>query len=205
MNCIEIWQEINGFENYAVSNFGNVKSIERLAPHPRARDGVALKREHLLKPFLNHKGYLMVKLYNDNQMKSIAVHRLVANAFVENPLSLPCVNHKDENKQNNCVDNLEWCTNDYNVHYGTAIKRKSKSLRESEAHKRYSERRCKRVEQTDMNGNVIKIWKSVVSVSAGGFDDSSVIACCKGRKESYKGYKWKYHNEDKTLRIEKGV
>ena len=187
----EVWKRIPGFDNYTVSNLGNVKSIERTTQHPRARIGVAIKKEHLLKPFENHKGYLMVKLYNNNKSKSISVHRLVAVAFIDNPLSLPQVNHKDENKQNNCVENLEWCTNDYNIHYGTAIKRKGESIKKSEAHKKYSEKRCKKVAQIDKE-KTIKVWESVVSVKSRGFCPESVIACCKGRRQSYKGFKWQY-------------
>ena len=188
----EVWKSIDGFGNYMVSNLGNVKSIERLAFHPRARRGVATKREHLLKPFLNHKGYPMVKLYHNTKTKTIAIHRLVAGAFIENPHSLPQVNHKDENKQNNNVDNLEWCTNDYNVHYGTVIRRRGESIKNSEAHKRYSERRCKKVAQLDDKNNILKVWKSVVSAEDDGFYSDGVIACCKGRKQTYKGYKWQY-------------
>ncbi len=188
----EAWETVQGFENYMVSNLGNVKSVEHLAHHPRARRGVAIKRGHLLKPNTNHKGYLMVKLYNGHKAKSIAIHRLVAKAFIPNPDNLPQINHKDENKQNNCVNNLEWCTNDYNAHYGTAIERKGESIRKSEAHKRYSKNRCKKVAQIDNNDNIIKVWESVVSVNIGGFYDGGVIDCCKGRREMYKGYKWQY-------------
>lgn len=191
----EVWKTINGFENYMVSNLGNVRSIDRTTFHPKARTGIAPKKGRLLKPFPNHKGYLMVKLYQSRKPKTIAIHRLVATAFVENPFSLPQVNHKDENKQNNDVTNLEWCTNDYNIHYGTAIKRLGESIRNSEAHKRYSKTRCKRVVQTDMRGNIIKVWESIVSTETNGFYPEGVIACCKGRKPSYKGFKWKYYSE----------
>lgn len=188
----EIWKTIDEYEFYMVSNLGNVKSIERTVPHPRAKSGVSIKREHLLKPNITHKGYLTVKLYNGNKAKSVVIHRLVAKAFIPNPYNLPQVNHIDENKTNNCVENLEWCTNDYNAHYGTAIKRKSESIRNSEAHKAYSERRCKKVAQLDDRNNILKVWKSVVATKNGGFCSDGVIACCKGRKQTYKGYKWQY-------------
>lgn len=194
MDCKEVWKKVVGFENYEVSNLGNVRSITRITYHPRARTGVSTKKGRLLRPFPNHKGYLMVKLYQDGNQKSVSIHRLVATAFINNPLSFPQVNHKDENKQNNCVANLEWCTNDYNVHYGTAIKRKGESIRNSEAHKMYSKTRCKEVVQTDMNERIIKVWESVVSVETEGFCAEGVIDCCKGRRQSYKGFKWQYHN-----------
>ena len=188
----EVWKTIDGFENYMVSNLGNVKSVERTVFNPKSRSGVAVKKELQLKPNLNHKGYLVVKLYNNNKSKSVAIHRLVAKAFIPNPDNLPQVNHKDENKTNNNVENLEWCTNDYNIHYGTIAKRLSEAIRNSEAHKAYSKRRCKKVAQIDESGNIIEIWNSVVSVSTKGFYPESVIACCKGRKQTYKGYKWQY-------------
>ena len=98
----ETWRNISDFERYQVSNYGRVKN---------------LATNHILKPFIASSGYLAVALGSGNKRY---VHRLVAQAFIPNPTSLPQVNHRDENKQNNCVDNLEWCTASYNVNYGTA-------------------------------------------------------------------------------------
>lgn len=84
--------------------------------------------KRFLKPYLNEKGYLRVRL-GGKYGKHYFVHRLVAEAYLPNPYSLPQVNHKDEDKTNNCMENLEWCTNEYNYSYGTRIDRVSRANR----------------------------------------------------------------------------
>lgn len=106
----EIWKPIKGYEGlYEVSNLGRVKS---------------LRRNSILKAVL-HNGYLIVSLRNNGITQQCRVHRLVAEAFILNPYNLPCVNHKDEIKTNNKVDNLEWCSVKYNTNYGTGIQRRA--------------------------------------------------------------------------------
>lgn len=120
---MEVWKDIPGYEGlYQVSNLGGVKSIKR----PDAA-GSRLLREKILKPTIGTRGYLNVGLRKDNMQKKIEVHRLVAMAFIPNPQNLPQVNHKDEDKVNNCVDNLEWCSRSYNVNYGTRNGRMTKT------------------------------------------------------------------------------
>lgn len=105
----EIWKPIKGYEGlYEVSSLGNVKS---------------LRRNVFLKPGRKESGYLIVSLYKHNSGKNFYVHRLVAEAFIPNPDNLPIINHKDEVKTNNCVDNLEWCDYKYNNSFGTRIER----------------------------------------------------------------------------------
>ena len=110
---LEIFKDIKGYEGlYQVSNLGNVKSLNY------NHTG----KERILKPGLV-KEYLKVSLCKNNKIRMFSVHRLVAEIFLPNPDNLPCVNHKDENKQNNCVDNLEWCTYKYNANYGNRNKK----------------------------------------------------------------------------------
>ena len=102
---MEIWQTIEGYDNYQISNYGNVKNITT---------------GKLLKTRVNNStGYVMVDIRNCGQRKTFSIHRLVAMAFIPNEDGFPQVNHKDENKQNNHVDNLEWCSSKYNVNYGS--------------------------------------------------------------------------------------
>lgn len=111
----EIWKDIAGYENlYQVSNLGNIKSIGRMNYDINTKKVVFLKKEMPLKPFLNHKGYKMVKLQKNKNKKTISIHRLVAQTFIDNPNNLPQVNHINGNKQDNRVENLEWCDNTYN-------------------------------------------------------------------------------------------
>lgn len=111
----EVWKDIPGYEGiYQISNFGRVKSLERYVRH--CRGGNKIIKEKILKPRVVAEGYLQISLCG-NIFKEELIHRLVAKAFIPNPDNLPQVNHKDENKQNNRVDNLEWCTRIYNQQY----------------------------------------------------------------------------------------
>ena len=121
----EIWKDIEGYEGlYQVSNKGRVKSLSRLVV--RVGKPNYITKEKILKcSELQGTGYLAVSLGSNNNFKSMLVHRLVAQAFIPNPDNLPCVNHKDETRNNNDVRNLEWCTQKYNCNYGTARQRNS--------------------------------------------------------------------------------
>ena len=110
----EIWKNIQGFEGlYQVSNLGRVKSFRRSTKF-------GAPDELILHPSIISSGYAVVTLYSEKGRAKRQVHRLVASAFIPNPNNFPCVNHKDENKLNNFVENLEWCTYQYNNNYGTA-------------------------------------------------------------------------------------
>lgn len=121
----EVWKDIPGFEGkYQVSNYGMVKSIN----YHRG------KKSRILKQSLRIDGYFQVVLCKSGNLYYRLVHRLVAEAFIPNPENLPVINHKDENSTNNYVCNLEWCTQQHNVNYGTGLKRaletrKTKSTR----------------------------------------------------------------------------
>lgn len=112
----EIWKDIKGYEGYyQVSNMGNVKSLERTVTKS---DGVVqIRKERIMSKRESTDGYYIAKLNVNNNSKSIAIHRLVAQHFIPNPDNLPEVNHIDTNRKNNRVDNLEWCTHKDNVRY----------------------------------------------------------------------------------------
>lgn len=119
----ELWKDIGIVKGvdlsglYQISNLGRVKSLERYDVSGR------LIREKILKPCPEHYGYLVVTLCTGTISKVFKVHRLVAEAFIPNPNNLPQINHKDEDKTNNNVNNLEWCTSEYNANYGTRNER----------------------------------------------------------------------------------
>lgn len=120
----EEWRDIKGYEGYyQVSNLGRIRSLDRIIlkinGHTERRKG------QLMSQVYDKDGYLTVGLRKDRRKITYGVHRLVANAFIQNPYNLPEVNHKDENKENNNIDNLEWCTTKYNINYGTAIDRRT--------------------------------------------------------------------------------
>lgn len=164
----EIWKDIKGFEGlYQVSNMGRVRSL---------RKNIILKSRIA-------RGYEGVTLCANNIHKDYYIHRMVANAFIPNPNNYPIVNHKDENKTNNCVDNLEWCTQEYNVNYGTGIAKRARS-------------RSKKVLQFNLDGTFIKEWKSTMDVQRNlGFAQSNIVKVCNGKRKSAYRYLWKYKKE----------
>ena len=133
----EIWKDIEGYEGkYQVSNYGNVRSL-------MYHNTKGIKRISSLKPATDGKGYLRCALSKNNILTTFKVHRLVAQAFIPNPLNLPQVNHLNGDKQDNRVENLEWCTNSMNQkhaykigltphhatkHYGVIIKDAEKGI-----------------------------------------------------------------------------
>ena len=166
----EIWKDKKDYEgHYQVSNFGRVKSIK-------------FGKEIILKQHINKGGYYYVCLLKNGKHKNYYVHRLVAEAFIDNPDNLPQVNHKDENKTNNSVDNLERCTNEYNHNYGTINERISQS-------------QSKPVLQYDLNGNLIKEWKSINECGRNGFNQGDICKCCNGKRKTAKGFICVYKNE----------
>ena len=111
----ERWKNIEGY-NYQVSSNGRIRNKSTKA---------------IKKTFINDRGYTVVSLYKDKRLKTFRVHRLVAQAFIPNKNNLPEVNHRDEDKTNNVITNLEWCTREYNLAYGTRGIRQSKTMKEN--------------------------------------------------------------------------
>ena len=117
----EIWKDIAGYEGlYQVSNLGNVRSLPR--------KGCKIKCMYKMKFQLSTNGYYRVSLCKNSKHKKYFVHRLVAETFIPNPNNYPQVNHKDENKLNNKINNLEYCTNSYNINYGNRNNKCAKSM-----------------------------------------------------------------------------
>ena len=115
---IEEWRPIEGYEGlYEISSYGRVRSLDKYVKSKS--ESYRLHKGKVLSPEKNTRGYLSVVLSYNGKHKTITVHRLVAQAFLPNPDNLPEINHKDEDKTNNNVTNLEWCDHKYNVNYGT--------------------------------------------------------------------------------------
>ncbi len=173
---IEIWKPIKGYEGlYLISNMGNVYSFYK---------------NIILKPNKITNGYYQVKLFNNGKYKCFLVHKLVAEAFIPNPNNYPIINHKDEIKTNNKVNNLEWCTDKYNNNYGTKKERLSKnhSLAGAIATKKNIIQYTKEMEE-------IKRYESITDASKKTkINISNISMCCLGKRKSAGGYVWKFNN-----------
>lgn len=144
----EIWKDIKGYEGlYQVSNLGRIRSTDKIVK--RGKNGDYFRKGIILKPQKSKNGYLVCKLSKNGICPSKNIHRLVAEAFIDNPNNYPCINHKDENKQNNIVDNLEYCSYEYNNNYGT----KKERIKEKLTGRKLSEE-TKRKKSVAMLGNV---------------------------------------------------
>lgn len=180
----EIWKDVKGYEGlYQVSNFGRVKRLP-YSITSRTPKGYVIKRFKggFLKASIMANGYRRVTLYKDLNVKYMHVHRLVAEAFLPNPKNYPCVNHKDETRINNHVDNLEWCSYSYNNTYGTVKERCVKT---------YSKNHSRPVEMLSLSGEFLKTFKSVkeAALFIKGTVSSIERALNKTRKTAY-GYIW---------------
>lgn len=179
----EIWRDIKGYEGlYQVSNLGRVKSLDRTDFNGHHR------KERTLKILRNTKGYLQISLFKNRTHKRYLIHRLVADAFIQNKNNLPCVNHKDENPLNNCIDNLEWCTYKYNSNYGTINRKRGES-------------HSKPVIQYTLDGQFVKEYPSAREAERQtGIKFTQISACCNGKYEYSGGkkgnekYVWKFKN-----------
>lgn len=185
----ENWKDILGYEGfYQVSNLGRVRSVDRIVKG--VFGSIQHKKSVILAPAMNAAGYYFVVLTKNAKGKAFRVHRLVAEAFIPNPCNYPIINHKDENKLNNNVNNLEWCTYSYNTTYNNSMARRQNTKNKNRSYG------CeKKVYQYSIDGHLIKIWKSLIEVSRELHVPWGNIAnCCRGTKYRHTayGYKWSY-------------
>ena len=181
---MEHWKAIAGYEGlYEVSDLGRVKSLNY------NHTGI----EKILKPGKNQGGYLAVILCKDGKHKYMRVNRLVAQAFLPNPLNLPQVNHRDEDKLNNAASNLEWCTASYNINFGTRNRRVAEAVAKANRNKPKLSNRPKPVQQLDKQGNLLATFPSTHEAERiTGIRHGNICQCCLGRYKSAGGFVWKF-------------
>ena len=172
----EIWKDIEEYEGlYQISDKGRVKSLK-------------FGKEKIMKLQKDTNGYLYVGLCkNGEKQKMFLIHRLVALAFISNPQNLPQVNHKSEDKTDNRVENLEWCSVKYNCNYGTRNQRQAEKMTNGKL--------SKPVLQYTKDGIFIKEWRSTHDVERNlGFDQGYISSCCNGKFKWAYSFVWKYKN-----------
>lgn len=184
----EKWMRIRNYEDsYAVSNYGRILSLGR---YRKARDGgKTWLSPRIIKEKTTKLGYKEVGLCKDNTKKYYFIHRLVALAFIPNPLCLPQIDHIDGNKANNNVNNLRWCTAKENMQ-NTETKKLLKKTHGGQN---------KRPVVALINNSIYKIYPSATFAQIDGFKNSSICKVCNGKRKTHKGYKWMYLSDWESL------
>lgn len=172
----EVWKDIPGYEGlYQVSDHGNVRSLNW-------RNRGFVRNLYLKK---HNRGYRHVELRKAGKVKAFTVHRLVATAFIPNPNNYSTVNHKDEDKTNNTVSNLEWCSMSQNMKHTIGLHRDRYHV-EGEPFSR-----TEKVVQMSKSGNVLRVWDNLISIKhETGWNQWSIDQCCRGIRKTAYGYLW---------------
>lgn len=193
----EIWKDFIGFERYyQVSNLGRVRSKDRIAITPKTS---YFKKGRISIPSLDGKGnYLFVGLHVNNKVKLIYIHRLVAQNFIPNPHNYKQVNHINENKKDNRADNLERCTAEYNMNYGTAMQRAKETYASHYDRSAIAKNNAieKEVIQYALDGKYIKEWDSLTDIQNElGFCRSNISKCREGKYKQANNFIWEFKKD----------
>lgn len=166
---MDLFKNIKDFPQYEINTEGQIKNSNK----------------HILSQSISNSGYYRVHLCRNGKAKWYAVHKLVTQTFIPNPLHLPEVNHKDENKLNNRVDNLEWCDSKYNCNYGARNERISKT----QTNNTYNTKQVQCIETGIIYPSIMEAQRQT------GIFNTSIKQVCKKRQKTAGGYHWKYYIE----------
>lgn len=183
----EIWKDIEGYEGkYMISSMGRVKSLDY------RKSG----KEGYLSIYTMNTGYLATHLSDNGKEKVVLIHRLIAEAFIPNPDNKPEIDHINTIRTDNRIENLKWVTSKENSNNPLTLNRYVIS---NNGHKSMLGRTgennhlSKKVLQLDKQGNVVRLWHSLMDVKRElGFDPGKISACCLGKRLTHKGYRWEY-------------
>ena len=162
-----LMKKIDGFDRYYISKEGEIMDTDY------RRTGVC----RIIKPSTDKNGYKVISLFENGRMRQKLIHRLIAQTYIPNPYNLPVINHKDENKSNNCIDNLEWCSVGYNNCYGSRLNK-------------LSDKMSKKVYGYNDKGELVKTFKSVIEGKKNGY--WHIAASCNGKRKTCGGLRWSY-------------
>lgn len=180
----EIWRPVAGLEGiYEVSNKGRVRSLDRVEIQ---KNGIARKRKgRIIKTSIKQNGYAHFRLSHNGEATDVSVHRVVAAAFIPNPHNHPCINHKDGNRANNFVENIEWCTYKYNNEYMNRINRAVEA------------RGCRKIGKYSKDGVLLDVYRSTnMAASVNRLSRGNLYSALHGKQKTCGGYKWKYMEGD---------
>ena len=181
----EIWKDIKGYEGkYQISNMGRIKSLSRehaICVFNKVNIKI-FSKDRIIKGHKDKDGYLMVSLPFEGRYKNFKIHRLVAFAFLDKIEGKNIINHKNGKKDDNRVENLEWCTNSENLYHAHHVLY-------GDTHKYYNERPIKRI---DTNGRVTIYKNSTIAANEMGVTKSSICSCLKGKSKTCKKCKLEY-------------
>lgn len=179
----EEFRDIKGYEGqYQVSNYGRIKSLCRLSKCKNEKYKII--KEKILRVNYGTNKYAIVTFSKNKKIKTFEIHRLVAEAFIPNPDNLPCVNHRNEIKNDNRIENLEWCTYSYNNSYNGKAKK-------------INEERKKPVLQFNLKGKLLKEYNSITEASLKTkYDKTTISKCCNNIIKKSKKYLWKFKESE---------
>ena len=190
----EIWKDIKNYEGYQVSNFGRIRSLDRMVNCPL--NGKRLIKGKILKPGRGSNGYLSVNLCGSTNN----VHKLVAEAFIPNPENKPCIDHINTDKMDNRVENLRWVTHKENMNNPqTLLKiveaRKGKTQSKETIEKiklANTNGKCSKPVLALKNGEICVFFHSTSEAGRNGYCIGNISSCCNGIRKTHKGYQWQY-------------
>lgn len=204
----EEWRDVVGFEGcYVVSSLGRIATVSHVVNYTSNYNGIQIHRKfnvksQIRKPYYDKKGYVVTTLRDGKNVKLLKVHRLVALAFIPNPQRLPEVNHKDEDKTNNRVDNLEWCTCKYNCNYGTRNNKIAYHTCQNHRNGSFdngNKKRRKAIVAISATDGATIFFDKLTDLNNSDFERHTVSKYCKKSDKIYKGYHWMYLSDYETL------